>query len=78
VPTGREELHYIAMTLCDVSQLGCLHLYEHTCGYLPWEGGSSEGFVERVFKLKADVFIGGNGKVVGNREENRVTDWKVG
>jgi len=35
-PTGREELHYIAMKPCDVSQLGCLHLYEHTCVYLPW------------------------------------------
>jgi len=44
----------------------------------PGEGGSSKGFVEREFKLKADVFIGGNGKVVGNREENRISDWKVG
>jgi len=42
------------------------------------EGGNSKGFVERVFKLNADVFIGGNGKVVGNREENRIVDWKVG
>ena len=32
---------------------------------------------EREFKLKADVFIGGNGKVVGNKEENRIVDWKV-
>ena len=36
------------------------------------EGGSSKRFIERVFKLKADVFIGGNRKVVGNREENRM------
>jgi len=26
----------------------------------------------REFKLKADVFIGGNGKVAGKREENRI------
>jgi len=32
----------------------------------------------REFKLKVDVFIGGNGKVVGNREENRIVDWKWG
>jgi len=36
-PTGREELHYNAMNPCDVSQLRCLHLYEHTCVYLPWD-----------------------------------------
>ena len=42
------------------------------------ERGSSKGFVEGEFKLKADVFIGGNGKGVGNREENRIVDWKVG
>ena len=41
------------------------------------EGGRSKGFIERVFKLKADVFIEGNGKVVGNREEKRIVDWKV-
>jgi len=34
------------------------------------EGGSSKGFVERVFELKADLFIVGNGKVVEYREEN--------
>jgi len=33
------------------------------------EGGSSKEFVEREFKLKTDVFIGGNGKVVGNRRK---------
>ena len=33
-PTGKEELHYNAMKLYDVSQLGCLHLYEHTCVYV--------------------------------------------
>ena len=32
----------------------------------------------REFKLKADVFIGRNRKVVGNREEVRIVDWKVG
>jgi len=42
------------------------------------EGGSSKGFVERKFKLKPHVFIGGNGKVVGNREANRIVNWKVG
>ena len=30
------------------------------------EGGSSKRFVERGFKLTADGFIGGNGKVVGH------------
>ena len=34
-PTGREELYYNAIKPCDVSQLGCLHAYEHTCVYLP-------------------------------------------
>jgi len=32
----------------------------------------------RVLKSKSDLFIGGNGKVVGNREESRVVNWKVG
>ena len=44
-----------------------------------WVGGRQVWRVcgEREFKLKADVFIGGNGKVVGNRKENRIVDWKV-
>jgi len=42
------------------------------------ERGSSKGFVERELKLKADVFIGGSGKVVENREKNKIVDWKVG
>jgi len=28
--------------------------------------------------MKADVFIGGNGKVAGNREGNRIVDWEGG
>jgi len=40
--------------------------------------GSSERFVERVFKLKADVFICGNGKVIGNVKDNWVVGRKVG
>ena len=43
-----------------------------------WVGeGSSEGFVEGVFELKADVFIWGNGKMVGNKKDNWAVDWKV-
>jgi len=32
-PTGREDN---AMKAYDITQLGCLHLHEHTCVYLPW------------------------------------------
>jgi len=33
-----------------------------------WRGAALKGLL-REFKLKADVLIGGNGKVVGNRLE---------
>jgi len=39
--------------------------------------GRREAALKGLLRLKADVFIGGNGKVVGNREENRIIDWKV-
>ena len=60
-PKGEEELHYSALKPCDVTQLGCLHLYEHTYVYLLWfSQGVPVGLIHHHIYLRVSI-DGGRG-----------------
>jgi len=39
--------------------------------------GRRQAALKGLLRKSADMFIGRNGKVVGNRKENSIVDWKV-